>query len=150
MSKTSIDGKKTKQASSNWLALQKVFSHLPIMYCANFYAKLYLLIYQKLPVSSRKDEESLKDGGLRKKRKMHHRDSTSAPANNHHTPTEPSSFPRGTTSTYIEPTVEVDFDSREMKNGESISHLRKMVYGKIDYTPAQQLSVEVTLSPHIF
>jgi hypothetical protein len=35
--------------------------------------------------------------------------------------------------------VQVDFNSHEMKNGESVSQLRKMVFGKLEYTTAQRL-----------
>jgi RNA exonuclease 4 len=50
---------------------------------------------------------------------------------------EPSSFPRGTGTADVK--AEVDFDSHETKNGESLAQLRKMVFGKLEYTPAQQL-----------
>jgi RNA exonuclease 4 len=53
-------------------------------------------------------------------------------------PVEPASFPRGPEVTTAL-TANVNFDSHEMKNGESLAHLRKMVFGKLEYTPPQIL-----------
>jgi len=114
MSKLSRDGGKTSRPSSNWLALQK-----------------------NLPGSKQKDHVIFKDGGPRKRRKIQHHSSTSPASGVLPTRAEASSFPRGTVTTDVE--TEVDFESHEMKNGESISQLRKMVFGKLEYTPVQRL-----------
>jgi len=88
----------------------------------------WLALQKKLCVSQ-------EEGGPRKRRKIQH-DISPAPSVLP-APSEPSSFPRGRGAVDFKEVV--DFDSNEMKNGESMSHLRKMVFGKLEYTPGHQL-----------
>ena len=52
---------------------------------------------------------------------------------------EPPSFPRGSGSRKVE------FKSDEIRNGESIPQLRKMVMGKLEFTKVQQQYVALTV-----
>ena len=107
----------------------------PLFYPADL-GKLYS---QELPRSTRKGDGSSKDVVSRKRRKTQHSDSPSVSSSILPERAEPSVFPRGTVTTDVKAEVQVDFNSHEMKNGESVSQLRKMVFGKLEYTTAQRL-----------
>ncbi|EIW80671.1 MipD protein [Coniophora puteana RWD-64-598 SS2] len=101
-------------ASSNWLALQKTISK----------------------------KASSADGPPQKRRKVDKTRSVSvAPVASTSKTTIEDDFPRNHNHTRIaqvkadEP---VDYDSTERKNGESLGHLRKMIFGKVEHTSAQQ------------
>lgn len=48
-----------------------------------------------------------------------------------------SAFPRGNSTTLIDPELAVDFTTQETKNGESLATLRKMVFGRLEHTSGQ-------------
>ncbi|KAG2104010.1 ribonuclease H-like domain-containing protein [Suillus discolor] len=52
--------------------------------------------------------------------------------------TSTSAFPRGNSTTVIDPELAVDFTTSETKNGESLATLRKMIFGRLEYTSAQK------------
>ncbi|KAH7929507.1 ribonuclease H-like protein [Leucogyrophana mollusca] len=101
---------KNAPASSNWFALQK-----------------------KLAPSTK----SRRNSPERKRRKVDHTEASSVPGPSSTTVDVevPASFPRGhhvpvlTTSN-----EELDFETHESRNGESIATLRKMIFGKLEYT----------------
>ncbi|KIJ63507.1 hypothetical protein HYDPIDRAFT_92003 [Hydnomerulius pinastri MD-312] len=94
--------------SSNWLALQKVLH----------------------PPGSKKPHPP------RKRRKLNHDDE---PTTITTPPPEPTAFPRASSFRAQNHNAyeEVDLDTTEVKNRESIAALRKMVLGKVEYRPEQ-------------
>ena len=92
------------------------------------------IIYRQILSSSLQNSDPIKRAdGPRKRRKIdHHTLSSNAAA-------EPPSFPRGSGSRKVE------FKSDEIRNGESIAQLRKMVMGKLEFTKMQQQYVALTV-----
>ena len=77
--------------------------------------------------------------GPRKRRKIdHHTASNNAAA-------EPPSFPRGNGSRNAAEDEGVEFKSDEIRNGESIAQLRKMVMGKLEFSKTQQQYVALAV-----
>ncbi|KAF7984817.1 hypothetical protein HWV62_11840 [Athelia sp. TMB] len=108
---------KSKAASSNWLALQK-----------------------KLPSTTSGNSSRGDSGRPHKKRKIQQEAGPIASTSAIKLTAEPADFPRHSTSNRASDAPnEIDFDTSEKKNGESLSYLRKMVFGKVEYTPAQEI-----------
>ncbi|EGN92779.1 hypothetical protein SERLA73DRAFT_190636 [Serpula lacrymans var. lacrymans S7.3] len=112
MPKRSSQKSANANPSSNWLALQK-----------------------KLSAGSK----NINDAMSRKRRKLNHATSSSTLVTSFATSvgSTSASFPRGYTVSKVEEELP-DVETREMRNGESIANLRKMVLGQLEYTSAQQ------------
>ncbi|CDO76386.1 hypothetical protein BN946_scf184578.g3 [Trametes cinnabarina] len=128
--------------SANWLALRKASP-----FCAPK-PTVHNLTFgvQKLSKSSSASTQS-KDASARKRRKLDH--VSTSPALTIHsersaTPSslrghpEPSSFPRGQSAEVQQTTVELNAE-HEIRSGESLLQLRKMVLGDIHHSPAHSL-----------
>lgn len=85
----------------------------------------------------------------RKRRKLSHDGSSKSTFNTE----EPSEFPRGRSgrdelyAVNADSSNELDLNTSEMKHGESITWLRNMVLGKVEYTDAQMAYVKSVLRP---
>ncbi|KAJ7087368.1 ribonuclease H-like domain-containing protein [Mycena belliarum] len=110
-----ISTKPTLIPSGNWLALQKVVLHLPY----NF--KHLHVSFQVLPKPARKQDSQ---DFPRKRRKIDSRSPSPAPQQ---LQPQLQSVPLATKGS-----------DAELKNGESLSALRNMIFGKVDYTDAQR------------
>ncbi|KZP28369.1 ribonuclease H-like protein [Athelia psychrophila] len=120
-SKAAGSSSKSKVASSNWLALKK-----------------------KLPAASAENTSRGEGGRPRKKRKIQDNHEPTPSTSSTKLVPEPADFPRHTAGALHHPVnddgqVEIDLDTPEKKNGESVAHLRKMVLGKMEYTSTQEI-----------
>ena len=131
---------KNAPPSSNWLALQKVSTKC--LYISSSTSDVSCL--QK--VSRSKRGSSVSAFAARKKRKLSHPYESPAPSTSTssvapHTPIhEVNDFPRGESSKHSE-SVDVVEDGTDMKNGEAVVDLQRMVLGQVEHSAAHRQCV---------
>ena len=131
---------KNAPPSSNLLALQKVSTKC--LYISSSTSDVPCL--QK--VSGSKRGSSVSAFAARKKRKLSHPSESPAPSTStasaaqHPSAEQSNDFPRGESSKHSEGVAVVE-DESDLKNGESVADLRRMVLGEVEHSAAHQQCV---------